>query len=47
MFGELPATDFYEADYSGPDKTCKQVLQAAKWSKPAMKAKTNKKRPEP
>ena len=39
VFGEVPATGLYEGEHSGPDKTFKQVLQAAKWSKPAMKAK--------
>ena len=40
VFGEVPATGLYEGQYSGPDKTVGQVLQAAKWSKPAMKAKS-------
>ena len=35
----MPATGLYEVEYSGPDKTFKQVLQAAKWSKPALRAK--------
>ena len=39
VFGEVPSTGLYEEDYSGPDKTIKQVLQAAKWSKPALRAK--------
>ena len=40
VFGEVPATGLYEGQHSGPDKTVGQVLQAAKWSKPAMKAKS-------
>jgi hypothetical protein len=39
VFGEVPPTGLYDGQYSGPDKTVGQVLQAAKWSKPAMKAK--------
>ncbi len=39
VFGEVPASGLYESHYSGPDKSVEQVLQAAKWSKPSMKAK--------
>lgn len=39
VFGEVPPTGLYAKEFSPPDKTFMQVLQAAKWSKPVLRAK--------
>ena len=39
VFGEVPATGLYDREVSEPDKTLTQVLQAGKWSRPALRAK--------